>query len=147
MHFNVTDHPTMQWTAQQLVEAFPWDSAPRYLLRDNVWIYGWDFTLQVEMLDIEDRSTSYRSPWQNPYIERLIGSVRRECLDHVIVLGERHLWRVMRGYVEYYNGSRTRFGLAKECPIPREIEPPDDGQISQRLMVGGLHHRYYREAA
>ena len=147
VHFNVTEHPTMDWTAQQLVEAFPWDSAPKYLLRDNDKIYGWDFTSQVEMLGIEDCSTSYRSPWQNPYIERLIGSVRRECLDHVIVMGERHLRRVMRRYLEYYNGSRTHLGLAKECPIPREVEPPDIGSIRQRAMVGGLHHRYYREAA
>jgi len=147
VHVNVTPHPTMEWTAQQLVEAFPWDSAPRYLLRDNDRIYGWDFTSQVEMLGIEDCSTSYRSPWQNPYIERLIGSVRRECLDHVIVMGERHLRRVMREYVEYYNENRTHLGLAKDCPIPRDVEPPDVGPIRQRSMVGGLHHRYYREAA
>ena len=94
-----------------------------------------------------NRSTAYRSPWQNPYIERLIGTVRRECLDYLIVMGEWHLRRVMRQYVEYYNGSRTHLGLAKDCPIPRDVEPPDVGPIRQRPMVGGLHHRYYREAA
>jgi len=83
-------------------------------------------------------------PWQNPYVERLIGTVRRECLDHVIVLGEGHLQRVLRGYVEYYQESRTHLGLGGECPVPRPVEPPANGPIRKRPMVGGLHHRYYR---
>jgi transposase InsO family protein len=91
--------------------------------------------------------TAARSPWQNPYVERLIGTIRRECLDHVIVLGERHLRRILREYVEYYHTSRTHLGLGKECPEPRAVEPPEIGPIRNRAMVGGLHHRYYREAA
>lgn len=98
-------------------------------------------------MGIAELMSAARSPWKNPYIERLIGTVRRECLDHVIVLSDRHLSRVLRGYVEYYQGSRTHLGLAKECPVPRSIEPPEIGPIRKRPMVGGLHHRYFREAA
>jgi putative transposase len=137
----------MEWTARQLVEAFPWDTAPRYILRDNDSIYGWDYTTQLKRMGVEDLPTASRSPWQNPYIERLIGSVRRECLDHVIVLNERHLLRVLAEYVEYYNECPTHLSLAKDCPVPRAMERPEIGPIKQRPMVGGLHHRYYREAA
>jgi transposase InsO family protein len=147
VHFNVTTNPTMEWTARQLLEAFPWDSAPKYILRDNDGIYGQVFLEQLDTLGIEDVPTAPRSPWQNPYVERLIGTVRRDCLDHVIVFGERHLIRVLQGYVAYYYESRTHLGLAKECPVPRAIERPEIGPIRKRPMVGGLHHRYYRKAA
>ena len=102
LHFNVTDHPTARWTAQQMVEAFPWETAPRYLLRDRDAVYGFDFRHRVAGLGITEVLIAPRSPWQNPYVERLIGSVRRECLDHVIVLGEAHLRRVLRAYFAYY---------------------------------------------
>jgi transposase InsO family protein len=147
VHFNVTAHPTMEWTAQQLIEAFPWDTAPTYILRDRDSIYGWIFRSQVKAMGIKDVVTAPRSPWQNPYIERLIGTVRRDCLDHVIVLGERHLGRVLREYVTYYNRSRTHLGLEKDCPVPRAVEPPELGPISKSPVLGGLHHRYFREAA
>jgi transposase InsO family protein len=147
VHFNVTAHPTMEWTAQQLVEAFPWDTAPTYILRDRDCIYGRIFTAMVAAMGIEDVRTAPRSPWQNPYIERLIGTVRRDCLDHVIVLGERHLVRVLREYVTYYNESRTHLGLEKDCTVPRAVEPPELGRIRKSPVLGGLHHRYFREAA
>ena len=147
VHFNVTAHPTMEWTARQILEAFPWDSAPAYILRDNDCIYGQVFLNQLDAMEIEDGTTAPRSPWQNPYIERLIGTVRRECLDHVIVLSERHLSRVLTDFVEYYNESRTHLSLAKDCPVPRAMERPEVGPIKHRPMVGGLHHRYYRAAA
>jgi putative transposase len=147
VHFNVTAHPTMEWTARQLVEAFPWDTAPTYILRDRDNIYGRVFTAMVKAMGIEDVPTAPRSPWQNPYVERLIGTVRRDCLDHVIVFNERHLHRVLAEYVAYYNESRTHLGLEKECPVPRSVEPPDIGPIRKSPILGGLHHRYYREAA
>ena len=147
VHFNVTAHPTATWTAMQIVQAFPWDRAPLYLLRDRDQIYNDYFSAQVRALGIEQVTTAARSPWQNPYVERLIGTIRRECLDHVIVLGDRHLRRILQSYVEYYHSSRTHLGLEKECPVPRAVEPPDIGPIRKRAMVGGLHHRYFRVAA
>jgi hypothetical protein len=147
VHFNVTAHPTMEWTARQLVEAFPWDTAPNYILRDRDCIYGRVFTAMVEAMGIEDVPTAPRSPWQNPYIEKLIGKVRRDCLDHVIVLNDRHLHRVLSDYVTYYKESRTHLGLEKECPVPRAVEPPEIGPIKKAPVLGGLHHRYFREAA
>ena len=147
VHCNVTAHPTAEWTGFQILQAFPWDLIPRYLLRDRDSIYGDAFVREIRVLGIEQVVTSYKSPWQNPYVERLIGSIRRECLDHVIVLGERHLRRVLRECVEYYHESRTHLGLAGDCPVPRSVEPPSVGPIRKRPMVGGLHHRYYREAA
>ncbi len=102
---------------------------------------------QIRSLGIEQIVTSYKSPWQNPYVERLIGTVRRECLDHMIVLSEAHLRRVLRDYIEYYNESRTHLGLGGDCPVLRRVEPPSEGPIKKRPMVGGLHHRYHREAA
>ena len=106
LHFNVTEHPTAQWTAQQVVEAFPWDTAPRYLLRDRDRIYGGAFKARVRGLGIKEVIIARRSPWQSPYVERLIGSIRRECLDHVVVLSERHLRRILAGYFAYYHKSR-----------------------------------------
>ena len=147
LHFNVTDSPTAAWAGQQMIEAFPWDTTPRYLIRDRDGIFGNDFVRRVDSMGIEQVAISARSPWQNPYVERMIGSIRRECLDHVIVFNEKHLRRVLREYVRYYHGSRTHLGLAKDCPKTRLVEPPHLGVIQAEPMVGGLHHRYFRHAA
>ena len=120
LHFNVTAHPTAEWTAQQIVEAFPFDSAPRYLLRDNDQIYGCEFRRQLEVMGIREVRTSFRSPWQNAFVERVIGSIRRECLDHVIVLNEESLRRVLRSYIGYYHASRLHLSLEKDSPTPRD---------------------------
>jgi len=147
IHFNVTEHPTASWTGQQIVETFPYDSESRYLLRDNDSIYGKAFQERVASLGIEEVRTAFHSPWQNAYVERLIGSVRRECLDHVIVLNERHLNRILREYFDYYNNSRAHQSLGGNAPLPRELEPPDRGKVIAIPQVGGLHHRYTRVAA
>jgi len=147
IHFNVTEHPSAQWTAQQIVEAFPYDEVPKYLLRDNDSIYGQLFQQRVKSLSIEEVKTAYRSPWQNPFAERLIGSVRRECLDHVIVLGEQHLKRILHEYIDYYNQARAHMSLDGNAPLPREVEPLDRGNVIALPQVGGLHHRYTRIAA
>jgi len=147
VHFNVTDSPSATWTGQQIVEAFPWVTAPKYLLRDRDKIFGHEFVHRVEMMGIKQVLISARSPWQNPYVERVIGSIRRECLDHTIVINEKHLRRVLREYFKYYHGSRTHLGLEKDCPEPRSVESPDFGSIHSEPMVGGLHHRYFRQAA
>jgi putative transposase len=118
-----------------------------YLLRDRDGIYGIEFSRRVDGVGIEQVPISAHSPWQNPYVERVIGSIRRECLDHVIVLGQKHLRRALRDYFEYYHSSRTHLGLAKGCPVARSIEPPDARAIIAEPMVGGLHHRYHRQAA
>ena len=146
MHFNVTEHPTAAWTAQQVVEAFPFDEAPRFLLRDNDQIYGEVFQKRVENLGIDEVKTAKGSPWQNPYVERLIGSLRRECLDHVIVLGERHLKGILGDYFEYYHQARTHLSLDRNAPAPRDVEPPSRGRILCVSQVGGLHHWYRRVA-
>jgi putative transposase len=147
LHINVTDAPTAQWTAQQLVEAFPWETAPRYLLRDRDAIYGTAFSSRGQALGILEVKTAPRSPWQNPYVERLIGTLRRECLDHVVVLHETHLSRLLRDYLTYYHRVRTHLSLEKDSPEPRPVERPDHGRIVETPMVGGLHHRYSRLAA
>jgi putative transposase len=147
VHFNVTEHPTAAWTAQQVVEAFPWDKAPRYLLRDRDRIYGDSFRRRVRHMGIEEVVIAPRCPWQNPYVERLIGSIRRECLDHVIVLNERHLKRLLTMYVTYYQCFRTHLSLAMDCPEPRPIHSPERGQVIAVPEVGGLHHHYERHAA
>ena len=147
VHCNVTESPSAVWTGQQIVEAFPWDTVPKYLLRDRDGKYGEDFVRRVESLGIEQVLISARSPWQNPYVERVVGSIRRECLDHTIVFNEKHLRRVLREYLQYYHESRTHLGLEKDCPRSRPVEPPDLGLIHSESMVGGLHHRYYRRAA
>lgn len=144
LHFNVTDHPTAEWTAQQITEAFPWDTAPRFLLRDRDGIYGDEFRQRVKNMGIEEIRTSPRSPWQNPYAERVIGSIRRECLDHVIVLGEQHVRRIMASYVDYYNNSRLHLSLDRDAPIPRKPGARKHGEIIAIPRVGGLHHRYER---
>ena len=147
LHSNVTEHPTAEWTGQQLIEAFPWDGAPRYLIRDRDGIYGRDFTRLVNALRIKQVLIAPRSPWQNPYVERVIGSIRRECLDHVVVFSEKHLRKVLRGYLRYYHASRTHLSLGKDAPEPREVDSPELGKIIEFPEVGGLHHRYARRAA
>ena len=147
VHFNVTEHPTAQWTAQQIVEAFPWDTAPRYLLRDRDAIYGAAFQQRVKNLGIEQVKIAPRSPWQNPYCERVIGSIRRDALDHVIVLHEGHLRRVLRSYMDYYHHWRTHRSLEMDAPEPRKVQPPELGPVRKLPEVGGLHHHYERRAA
>jgi putative transposase len=147
LHFNVTEHPTAAWTAQQIVDSFPDDTAPAYLLRDRDAIYGDSFRQRVKGMRIHEVLTAVRSPWQNPFAERLIGSIRRECLDHVVVLGERHLRRTLTAYFAYYHRSRTHLALDKDAPDVRPIELPEAGRILPIPEVGGLHHRYIRQAA
>ncbi len=147
VHFNVTTAPSAAWAGQQVVEAFPWEAAPRFLLRDRDGTYGTDFVRRVTGLGIEQVVISARSSWQSPYVERVIGSIRRECLDHVIVLSEKQLRRLLRSYFAYYHGLRTHLGLAKDCPETRPVEPPHLGVIRAERVVGGLHHRYFRNAA
>ncbi len=147
VHFNVTDSPTAAWTAQQLVEAFPDDSAPRYILRDRDGIYGGEFRRRVTGMRIVEVLTAPRSPWQNPFVERVIGTIRRELLDHVIVLNEGHLRRRLRSYLRYYHSSRRHLALEKDAPEPRAVEPPEQGRVVALSQVGGLHHRYIRRAA
>lgn len=147
VHFNVTEHPTVQRTAQQLVEAFPFDFAPRYLLRDRDAAYGEVFQRRIKSLCIEEVVTAPRSPWQNPYAERIIGSIRRDCLDHIIVFNERHLRRILREYLSYYHTCRTHLSLNKDPPESRLPEPPELGKVVAFPRVGGLHNRYGRIAA
>jgi hypothetical protein len=147
LHFAVTINPTAEWAAHQLVEAFPWDSAARYLLRDRDGIYGTVFGDAARSLDIREILTAAQSPWQNPYVECLIGSIRRECLDHVIVFNETGLRRVLKEYFDYYERSRTHLSLDKDAPIPRSVQSPDMDAVVELPQVGGLHHRYERRAA
>jgi transposase InsO family protein len=147
LHFNVTEHPTAAWTAQQIVDAFPDDSAPSYLLRDRDKIYGHSFRQRVRGMGIDEILTAPHSPWQNPFAERLIGSIRRECLDHVLVLGERHLRHTLARYFAYYHRARTHLSLDKDAPHGRPIERPELGRVIPVREVGGLHHRYVRRAA
>jgi transposase InsO family protein len=146
-HFNVTEHPTAVWAAQQIREAFPHDSAPRYLIRDRDRVYGERFRHRVGEMGITEVLAAPRSPWQNAYAERLVGSIRRECLDHVIVLGEKHLRRILRTYFDYYQESRTHFSLGKDASSTRVVQPPELGAVVELPQVGGLHHRYERRAA
>jgi hypothetical protein len=148
LHIRATSHPTAAWTAQQIREAFPFDEAPRYLLRDNDSIYGAEFSRTVVGMGIKEVRTAKHSPWQTPYCERVIGSIRRECTDHIIPLNRRHLQRTLVEYQTYYNESRCHLSLGKDAPEPREIEPPKKGaKIIAIPQVGGLHHRYTRQAA
>ncbi len=147
VHFNVTSAPTSAWTAQQILEAFPEDSAPRYLLRDRGAVYGDTFRRRMEGMGIAEVLTAARSPWQNPYAERMIGTIRRDFLNHVIVLGEGHLRRQLHRYLSYYHGARTHLSLAKDAPEPRSVEAPELGGVVALSQVGGLHHRYARRAA
>ena len=147
VHCNVTAHPTAEWTAQQMREAFPWETAPRFLLRDRDRIYGETFRDCVAAMGVDEIRTAPQSPWQNPYVERLIGSIRRECLDHVIVFNERSLRRILRSYVDYHQHFRTHLSLDKDAPLTRKMQPPELGQVIEMPEVGGLHHRYLRRAA
>jgi putative transposase len=147
VHFNVTEHPTAQWTAHQVVDAFPWDEAPRYLLRDRDRVYGTPFQERVYNMGIEDVVIALRSPWQNPYVERLIGSIRWECLDHVIVLSERHLTRILSSYFACDHQWRTHLALAMDNPERRPVQPPERGPGIAVSEVGGLHYHDERRAA
>jgi transposase InsO family protein len=146
VHFNVTAHPTAAWTARQLVEAFPDDTAPPYLLHDRDGVYGEEFVRHVQSMGIRQVLTVPRAPWQNPFVERVIGSIRRECPDHFLILNEAHLRRLLRGYLRYYNTARPHQSLDNNSPQPRVVEPPPRGRIVAIPHVGGLHHRYQRVA-
>ena len=147
VHFNISESPTAAWTAQQVVNAFPYDTAPKYLLRDRDSIYGEVFVRRVEGMGIKQKLIAPRRPWQNPYAERLIGSIRRECLDRVVVFNEQHLRELLRAYVDYYQNVRPHRSLEHDSPIPRAVEPPEHGKVVELPLVGGLHHRYVRRAA
>ncbi|MGB5708433.1 MAG: integrase core domain-containing protein [Arenicellales bacterium] len=147
LHFNVTRHPSARWTARQPLESCGFEETPKYLIRDRDVIYGRSISHQAHVLNIQEVITAPRSPWQNPYVERLIGSLRRECVDHVIVLGERHLKRVLSEYVNYYNNTRTHLSHTKDAPKSRERQKIDDGDVVSIRRVDGLHHEYRRMAA
>jgi transposase InsO family protein len=147
LHLSVTEGPSAPWTGQQWVNAFPYDSAPKYLIRERDKVYGSAFVRRVRAMGIEQVLTAPRSPWHNPYCERVIGTLRRDCLDHVIVVGEHHLRCILRKYLEYDHGSRTHLALDKHAPEPRERESVDAGKVVALPRVGGLHHRYTRRAA
>ena len=141
---NVTAHPTAEWIARQITEAFPWDEAPRYLIRDRDTSYGVSVTRRLRAMGIRDRPISPRSPWQNGHVERLIGSIRRECLDHVVALGEGHVRHLLANYQAYHNGVRTHLALDKDAPLRRP--PQTVGEIASIPWLGGLHHQYTRMA-
>ena len=145
LHFGVTEHPTAETASQHVIEAFSERDAKRYLIRDRDSIYGHVFRARVQSLGLNEVITAPRSPWQNAFVERLIGSIRRECLDHVVVLNQRHLRRVLKNYFAYYHGSRTHLALAKDAPEPRAVQ--NRGEIVAIPQVGGLHHRYERRVA
>jgi transposase InsO family protein len=141
--FRVTRYPTAEWLAQQIVEAFPWGTAPTYLVRDNDGAYGWAFTNRVRAMGIRDRPISPRSPWQNPYAERLIGTLRRDCLD--LIFGERHLRRALTLYSLYYNETRTHLGLGKDAPLRRAVER--SGLSLLKIQFGAIEDRDKQRAA
>jgi transposase InsO family protein len=140
--FAVTEHPMAEWLARQITEAFPWDTAPKYLIRDKDRAYGGAYKARVRAMGIRDQPTPYRSPWQNGHTERLIGSVRRECTDHLIAFNADHLRRILVGYATYYNEIRTHVSLGKDAPRTRLIERI--GDVVAHPILGGLHHRYAR---
>lgn len=145
IHFNVTDHPTSAWATHQLTNAFYDEETPKFLIRDRDKIFGRVFSESVSALGIRPILTAYRSPWQNGYVERLIGSIRRECLDQLIIVNETHLRRILQSYIHYYNTQRTHLGVSKDSPEPREVQA--DGVISSVAVANGLHHFYFRKAA
>jgi putative transposase len=147
VHFNVTAHPTAAWTAQQLREAFTFDQVPKYLLRDRDRIFGIEFSRKVADLGIEEVLSAPRSPWQRAYVERVIGPIRRECLDHVIVFNEASLYQHVKSFLACYHTSRTHLSLAKDSPERRSVHPLESGAVVAIPQVGGLHHRYERRAA
>ena len=147
VHFNVTAHPTAEWTAKQLREAFPFDQTPRYLLRDRDAIFGCAFREVVKAMGIVEVLSAPRSPGQRAYVERVIGTIRRECLDHLIVFNEASLYRQMKSFVAYYHDSRTHLSLEKDAPESRPVQALDAGPVISIPQLGGLHHRYERRAA
>jgi transposase InsO family protein len=147
LHFHVTAHPTAEWTTQQLREAFPFGQIPRYLLRDRDDIFGSEFRKDVKAMGITEVLSAPRSPWQRAYVERVIGTIRRECLDYVIVLNEGSLYRHLKSFVAYYHESRTHLSLGKDTPESRPVQRPEVGGIVAIPQAGGLHHRYERRAA
>jgi len=147
LHFNITTNPTAEWTAQQIVNAFPWDEAPSLLLRDRDSICGEFFQRRIKNMGIKQVVTAARSPWQNPFVERLIGSIRRECLDHVIVMNEKHLRRILAAYFIYYHRWRVHQSLEMDCPEHRNVHMLDRGRVVEIGHIGGLHHHYERAAA
>ena len=142
VHIAVTTIPTAAWVAQQLVEAFPWSDAPDYLIRDNDPVFNGFVRRKMRHIGIRDRPTALYSPWQNGYSERINGTLRRECLDHILILGEAHLRRIMRGYVHYYNNARTHLSLEKNSPNRRQVHT--EGAVKSVKHLGGLHHEYVR---
>jgi len=139
---NVTSHPTAEWIARQIMEAFPWNEAPRYMIRDRDQVYGAAAMRRLRAMGIRDKPIAPGSPWQNGFAERLIGSIRRECVDHIVVLGEAHLRRILKSYARYYNEMRTHRSLDKDAPISRPVQRV--GSIISRALLGGLHHHYVR---
>jgi transposase InsO family protein len=139
---NVTSKPTAEWIARQFTEAFPWNEAPRYLIRDRDQVYGAAATRRLRTMGIRDKAIAPGSPWQNGIAERLIGSIRRECVDHIVVLGETHLRRVLKSYARYYNEVRTHRSLDKDAPLLRQVQR--SGTIMSHALLGGLHHHYVR---
>ncbi len=147
VHFNVTEHPTARWTGEQMIQAFPDGTEPKYLLRDRDSIYGEEFRERIQAMGIEEIMAAPRSPWQNPFCERLIGSVRRDCLYHVIILEESHLRKILARYFDYYHKYRTHLSLDKDAPERRPIQDAKLGVVIEIPEVGGLHHHYERRAA
>lgn len=147
VHFAVTARPTAEWTAHQVLQAFPWDSAPRYLLRDRDRIFGGEFLQQMKVMGIQEVLSAPASPWQRAYVERVIGTIRRECLDHVVVFHPTSLSRHLKLFIDYYHHTRCHLALAKDTPEARPVQPPALGRIISIPQVGGLHHRYERRAA
>ncbi len=139
---DATPHPTAEWIARQITEAFPWNEAPRYLIRDRDQVYGAATTRRLRTMGIRDKPIAPGSPWQNGFAERLIGSIRRECVDNIVVLGETHLRRVLKSYSRYYNEVRTHRSLDKDAPLSRPVHWT--GSIMSRALLGGLHHHYVR---
>src|SRR5258705_3898072 len=142
VRINVTTHPTAEWIARQITEAFPWNEAPRYLIRDRDRVYGLAVMHRLRAMGIRDKPIAPGSPWQNGFAERLIGSIRRECVDHIVVLGETHLRRVLKSYARYYNETRTHRSLDKDAPFSRPVQRA--GSIISHPLLGGLHHHYVR---
>lgn len=147
VHFNVTAHRTAKWIAQQITEAFPFESAPKYLIRDGDAKYEVAVERRISGLGIKDIVTTPALPWENAYTERVVGSIGRDCLDEIIVLNERHLRRVLKEYLIYYHEHRTHLGLDKDAPTTREVQCCDRGNVVALPFLGGLHHRYMRLAA
>jgi transposase InsO family protein len=139
---NVTTNPTAEWVARQITEAFPWDMAPGYMIRDRDRVYGTVVTRRLRAMGIRDKPIAPASPWQNGFVERLIGSIRRECVDHIIVLGEAHLRWILKFYVRYYNETRTHLALDKDAPVSRPVQ--QIGVVRSLSILGGLHHHYLR---